>query len=76
MWMSPVTGGSMMPQVRMWERLQSSHAHLRGARESVQSQRAEQMCPGAPRALTSSGSCSWGSRAHSAVTTARAAWCP
>ena len=75
MWMSPVTGGSMMPQVRMWERLQSSHAHLRGARESVQPAGTADV-PRAPHALTSSGSCSWGSRAHSAVTTARAAWCP
>lgn len=75
MWMSPVTGGSMMPQVRMWERLQSSQAHLRGVRESAQGQRAEQR-PGVPGALTSAGSCSWGSRARSAVMTARAAWCP
>lgn len=29
-WGSPGAGGSTMPHVRMWERLQSSHAHLVG----------------------------------------------
>jgi len=35
----------MMPQVRMWERLQSSQAHLRGVRGSARGQQAGQ-CPG------------------------------
>lgn len=33
-WVSPGTGGSTMPQVRMCERLQSSQAHLVGTRNS------------------------------------------
>lgn len=31
-WASPGAGGSTMPHVRMWERLQSSQAHLVGTR--------------------------------------------
>lgn len=31
-WVSLGAGGSTMPHVRMWERLQSSQAHLVGAR--------------------------------------------
>lgn len=45
-------------------------------REGVSAGPAGRAVPGVLRALTSAGSCSWGSRARSAATTARAAWCP
>lgn len=50
-WASPGAGGSTMPHVRMWERLQSSHAHLVG-RGTVRGQARQARGPGPRRART------------------------
>ena len=72
-WVSLGTGGSTMPHVRMWERLQSSQAHLFGRRDSHRdSQGLPSVLLRLRGWLTSSGSGSWGSQARSAGTTAPA----